>query len=111
MPAFSKTTTGAFPGRIDFSKINETALRQFPDLLAKLLPDGLIRNGEWVSLNPTRNDTRPGSFLINIRSGRWADFATGDCGGDVVSLVAYLSGCSQSEAARKLAAYLGIGDA
>ncbi len=97
--------------RINFSEINEIALRAFPELLAKWLPDGSVRNGEWVALNPTRNDRTPGSFMINIRSGKWADFATGDSGGDVVSLVAYLSRCSQSEAARQLAGYLGVGHA
>jgi hypothetical protein len=44
----------------------------------------------YVALNPTRNDRRPGSFKINIRMGRWCDFAAGDQGGDPVSLVAYL---------------------
>ena len=42
--------------------------------------------------NPTRADRRPGSFSVNTRTGRWADFATGDRGGDVVSLAAYLHG-------------------
>ena len=83
-------------------------MRVLPELLARWLPDGSVRNGEWVALNPTRNDRRSGSFMINIRSGKWADFATGDRGGDAVSLVAYLSSCSQSEAARQLAGYLGI---
>ncbi len=40
-----------------------------------------------------------GSFKINIITGRWADFATQDRGGDLVSLGAYLARCSQSEAA------------
>jgi hypothetical protein len=35
-------------------------------------------------------DQNPGSFSINVRTGRWADFATGDKGGDVISLAAYL---------------------
>ena len=39
---------------------------------------------------------------------RWADFATGDKGGDVVSLAAYLSGTGQTEAARALADMLGV---
>jgi len=43
-----------------------------------------------------------------LRSGRWADFATDDKGGDVISLAAYLSGLSQAEAARELARALGI---
>jgi hypothetical protein len=58
---------------------------------------------EWVARNPTRNDHRLGSFKVNLRSGRWADFATGDCGGDLISLRAYLDGVRQSEAARRIA--------
>ena len=55
-----------------------------------------------------RSDRRPGSFSVNTRTGRWADFATGDRGGDVVSLAAYLHGLRQAEAARKLADMLGL---
>jgi hypothetical protein len=42
------------------------------------------------------------------RSIRDADFATGERGGDVVSLCAYLEGCTQGEAARRLAMMLGV---
>jgi len=49
-----------------------------------------------------------GSFSINIRTGRWSDFATNACGGDVVSLAAYLAHLNQAEAAEKLASMLGI---
>jgi len=45
---------------------------------------------------------------VNLRSGRWADFATGAKGGDVISLAAYLFGLSQVEAARQVAAMLAI---
>jgi hypothetical protein len=48
------------------------------------------------------------SFKVNRFNGRWCDFATGDKGGDVVSLVAYLEGVSQGEAARRLARMLGL---
>jgi hypothetical protein len=58
--------------------------------------------------NPRRADRRPGSFRINLNTGRWADFATGDGGGDVVSLAAYLFSISQAEAARQIAGMLGI---
>jgi hypothetical protein len=46
----------------------------------------------------------------NLRTGRWSDFATGDKGGDLVSLVAYLEGCSQPDAARLLGRMLGAGN-
>ena len=38
----------------------------------------------------------------------WADFATGDKGGDVISLAAFLFGLSQAEAARRIAGMLGL---
>ena len=58
---------------------------------------------EWVALNPRRPDRSLGSFKVNLHTGHWADFATGDKGGDAISLLAYLRGVSQSEAARLLA--------
>ncbi|MDA0781242.1 MAG: toprim domain-containing protein [Rickettsiales bacterium] len=43
-----------------------------------------------------------GSFKVNLVSCEWSDFATGDAGGDLVSLYAYLKGISQYQAAREL---------
>ena len=43
-----------------------------------------------------------------MRTGRWADFATDARGGDVISLAAYLFALKQSDAARRLAAMLGL---
>jgi hypothetical protein len=60
-----------------------------------------------VALNPRRHDRRLGSFSINVRTGKWADFATGDKGRDVVSLGAYLFAISQLESARALVTILG----
>jgi hypothetical protein len=51
---------------------------------------------------------RPGSFKVNLRSGRWADFANDQKGGDAISLAAHLYGLSQLEAARKLAGMLNL---
>jgi hypothetical protein len=90
--------------RVDFDRINAAALARLSELLARWLPDGRAQGREYVARNPTRDDRRPGSFRINMQTGRWADFATGDRGGDVVSLAAYLGGLSQVEAARRLAA-------
>lgn len=93
---------------IDFAEINRAALSALPALLARWLPDGRRAGSEWVARNPRRADRRPGSFSISLATGRWADFATGDRGGDPISLAAYLSGTSQAEAARALAEMLGI---
>ena len=95
-------------GSIDFAKINRAALAAFPAVLARILPGGKRVGAELVALNPRRADRRLGSFKINRYNGRWADFATGDKGGDPISLVAYLANVSQGEAARLLARMLGI---
>ena len=99
---------GPTPGWPDFSAINRRALPTLPALLRRWLPDGRREGSEWVVRNPRRNDRRPGSFKVNMRTGRWADFATGDAGGDLISLAAYLFDLSQTEAARRLADMLGV---
>ena len=95
-------------GNIDFAAINQVALVHFPALVRSWLPNGRRRGNEWVSLNPRRNDEHIGSFSVNLRTGKWADFAMGDKGTDVISLAAYIFGCRQVEAARTLAAALGV---
>jgi putative DNA primase/helicase len=95
---------------IDFHAINQAALPVLPTLLHDWLPNGRYEGHEYVALNPTRQDRNLGSFKINTRTGRWADFATGDKGGDLISLLAYLEGCSQSAAANRLSAILDPGD-
>jgi hypothetical protein len=95
-------------GPLDFAAINRAALAAFPAVLARVLPGGKRVGAEIVALNPRRADRRLGSFKINRYNGRWADFATGERGGDPVSLVAYLADVSQGEAARLLAQMLGM---
>lgn len=93
---------------IDFDNINAAALRNGRPLLPTLLPGGTFRSLEYVVRNPRRNDTSPGSFKINFKTGKWADFATADEGGDLVSLFAYVRGVDQGDAARELAEKLGV---
>jgi hypothetical protein len=97
------------PNRPDFTAINRAALAVLPALLRRWLPDGRIQSSEYVALNPRRSDRHQGSFKVNLRTGRWADFACAARGGDPVSLSAYLNGWSQREAALRLAVMLGIG--
>ena len=94
--------------RLDFPEINRAGLASLPVLLRRWLPDGRLVGREYEARNPTRVDRRPGSFKVNVRTGRWADFATGDAGGDVISLCAYLAGIGQAEAARSLADMLRV---
>jgi hypothetical protein len=104
------TGAGEPSGRphIDFAEINRVALQVLPAIAARLLPSGKRIGHEFVALNPRRRDRHLGSFKINISNGCWADFATGDRGGDPISLVAYLANVPQYEAARLLAQMLSI---
>ncbi|MEK6704328.1 MAG: hypothetical protein AABZ06_00920 [Bdellovibrionota bacterium] len=97
--------------KIDFNGVNLAALYRLPDLVVDWLPQGRREGHEWVALNPHRNDHRLGSFKINLNTGRWADFASGDRGGDPVSLYAYLFQVRQGEAAKRLAQHLGVSHA
>lgn len=95
---------------LDFKGINSAAVRLLPIILARWLPQGRRVGREYTALNPTRLDRHLGSFKIVIfgpQIGMWTDFATGDKGGDVISLAAYLFGLSQTEAARSIADMLG----
>ena len=95
--------------RINFDVINRAALPVLRSLLMRWAPGGVVRGSEYIARNPTRTDRRPGSFSVNLSTGKWADFSSGDKGGDVVSLAAYLAGTGQEEAARSLARMLGLG--
>ena len=95
---------------IDFHAVNAEAIRVLPALVGRWLPQGHRMGREWVALNPRRGDQHLGSFRINLDTGRWADFATDDRGGDPVSLLAFLNNCSQLDAARDLAAMLGLSE-
>ncbi len=82
----------------DYRSINAAAMESLSTLLERWLPGGRFRGGEYIALNPNRDDKRLGSFRISTQTGRWADFATQDRGGDVISLYAFLNRLRQSEA-------------
>lgn len=95
-------------GRIDFERVNRSALAHAVAVVRGLLPEGRLEGHEYVARNPLRPDKRLGSFKVNVSTGRWADFATGDGGGDLVSLAAFVSGLPQREAAIRLAESMGV---
>lgn len=91
------------------AKVAAAALADFDGTAAFLgLSGGKNSGREYLPINPTRNDTKPGSLSINRDSGAWSDFATDDKGGDLVALAAYVLGCRQIEAAERLADHFGI---
>ena len=96
------------PLHCQIQDIAAAALAAADTLLADWLPDGQRKGDEYWPTNPVRGDRQPGSFSINLMTGRWYDFASGDKGGDLVSLLAYLGGYRQLEAAQLIAQQLGL---
>ncbi|WP_080190483.1 toprim domain-containing protein [Salmonella enterica] len=84
------------------------ALQSADILVPEWLPEGRRQAAEWVSRNPTRADRHAGSFSVSLADGCWHDFATGDSGGDLVALGAYLWNIRQTDAARIVADRLGL---
>ena len=96
------------PRRIAFRRIADAAAQRAETIVLRWLPDGKREGSEWNALNPTRSDSRKGSFKVNLKTGKWGDFATGDRGGDLISLAAYIYRVDQSEAARRIADMVGV---
>jgi hypothetical protein len=96
------------PRKIAFRKIAEASLAAADTLVPRWLPEGRREGAEWVAKNPLRADERRGSFKVNLRTGRWSDFAVDASGGDLTSLAAYLFHLKQGQAAVKIAEALGI---
>ncbi len=95
--------------RIDFDQVRIATQRHALAICQRVLPGGRVVGGEYEVRNPKRPDRTPGSFRVNLRTGRWADFATGDRGGDLISLVAWRFDVTQLEAARRLSDLLSLG--
>lgn len=84
----------------DFFAEAHQLLRQqgYKNYIQNLLPGGKWQGNEYVVLNPTRNDTKAGSFTINGTTGKWGDFATGDVGNDLIALTAFAKNITPLEA-------------
>ena len=95
-------------GAPNYRAIADAAVHALPEILPRWLPDGKHLGKEYTALNPRRSDRKSGSFKVNTSTGEWSDFATNDRGGDVVSLAAFLFNLTQPEAARRVAAMLGL---
>ena len=91
---------------IDFSRIAEAALAAADSLVPQWLPAGRKNGHEWLcgDLHGSPGE----STSINLRTGRWADFAGDAKGGDLISLYAAIHQIEQLQAARDLGKLLGI---
>ena len=81
-------------------QVAAAALMRFDEVMSWLgLSGGKNQGKEYLPINPKRNDHKPGSFAINRNTGAWMDGATGDKGGDLVDLAAWVWDVKQGEAA------------
>jgi predicted P-loop ATPase len=100
---------GAGEHRLPFAEIAAACLNHVEALLQEWCPGGHLAGPEWKALNPNRADGKIGSFSVNVTTGRWGDFATGDAGNDLISLYAYLfHGGDQGKSAVELAERFGV---
>ena len=92
---------------IDFDRINAAALSSLESWLLSLFPAGK-RDGREFKIGSVAGE--PGTSLsINLHSGVWCDFSSGDKGSDPISLLASVRGCKMGEAAKELDSMLGAG--
>ena len=93
-------------GSLDFAGLNTSLLAQAPELLSRWLPGGHLMKREWVCGN--LRGEKGESCKVNTKSGEWADFATGDKGGDLISLYAAIHRIGQGEAFKRLSVEFGF---
>lgn len=81
---------------MDFKGLGAELLSKSESLLRDWLPKGKLHGKEYKigSLSGEFGE----SLSINIQSGVWKDFATGEGGADLISLYAAIKGMSQTEA-------------
>lgn len=91
---------------INFDEINSAVKARYPDILSYWLPGGTQSGYEYKCADLSGG--AGGSMSVNTTSGKWADFATGESGGDPISLYAAINRISQGEAALKLAEEHGV---
>lgn len=91
-----------------YTEINSRALDSLSDFLTSWLPNGKRQGREYVATNPTRADTRPGSFKINLDTAVWSDFAADDRGKGAISIYQYLNGGDTKTAAKAVANMVGL---
>ena len=86
--------------KLDFSALAQRLLISSETLVPQWLPGGRRRGHEWVCGDLAGGEGA--SLSVNLLSGRWADFATSDRGGDLISLYAAIHELTMAEAYREL---------
>ena len=83
---------------IDFQAINQHLLARCPQLLFTWFPQGKLAGQEFVIGDISG---KPGKSLsVNLKTGIWSDFSTGDAGRDLISLYARKENIKDIDAAK-----------
>jgi putative DNA primase/helicase len=93
---------------IRFQALSDALLSRAEQLVPAWLPGGRRNGHEWVCAGLHGGEGT--SCSVNLRTGRWADFASDDKGGDLVSLYAAIHGLDQGRAAVAVARDEGLED-
>lgn len=92
---------------INFGALADALLAQAGTLVPMWLPGGVQRGHEYVC--GSVQGGAGSSCLVNLQTGKWSDFASGDeRGNDLVSLYAACYGLSMGKAALQVARELGL---
>jgi len=94
----------------DFAELKAMLIGSIDSVCRDYFPDGHRNGGYWIARNPSRADTRAGSFWIYLRqkAGGWCDAASGQKG-DVIDLIGLAIGSSDKAVIRtEICRYLGI---
>ena len=91
---------------IDFGRIAAAALQQADTLVERWLPGGKRVGHEWQC--GSLSGDAGSSCSVNLNTGAWADFATDEAGGDLISLYGAVYQLRNGPAARELAEQLGM---
>lgn len=93
---------------IKFDALARELLSRAESLLEQWLPGGVKRGHEYICGSLQGGDGT--SCAVNVNTGMWGDFATGETGGDLVSLYAAINGLSPGKAAVQVARDYGLED-
>lgn len=95
---------------INFVALSEALLARAGQLVPDWLPGGVLRGHEYAC--GSLFGGAGSSCSVNLTTGKWSDFATGEAGNDLVSLYAAIQGLSDqmSKAAARLAREEGLED-
>ena len=92
---------------LNFDEVKQILQGNVRQILADICPGGRMIGDEWTC--GTISGGKGDSFKFNVKSQRWADFATDARGGDVISLYACQRSIKQLDAAKELSERYGKG--